>query len=148
MVGRLREALPLYRALVEKTARGRQKKDLGRYHHRLGAIAERQNDVNGALEQYNAAYAVDAGHMPTLIALGRLYMQQQNWEKARRIYRSMLLQNLDPAGGVTRADVYLHLGEIHEKLGEGPKAVGMYERGLELDPAHLGLNAAMGRVRG
>jgi tetratricopeptide (TPR) repeat protein len=70
-----------------------------------------------------------------------------DWEKARRIYRSMLLQNLDPTVGVTRADVYLHLGEIHEKLGEGPKAIGMYERGLELDPNHAGLLAAMGRVR-
>ena len=59
-----------------------------------------------------------------------------------------LLQNLDPQVGVTRADVYLHLGEIHEKLGEGPKAIGMYERGLELDPNHQGLLAAMGRVRG
>ena len=81
------------------------------------------------------------------MSLGRLYMAAADWEKARRIYRSMLLQNLDPAGGVTRADVYLHLGEIHEKLGEGPKAVGMYERGLELDPQHIGLLQAMGRVR-
>ena len=74
-------------------------------------------------------------------------MNHSDWEKARRIYRSMLLQNLDPNSGVTRADVYLHLGEIHEKLGEGPKAVGMYERGLELDPNHAGLLLAMGRVR-
>ena len=36
---------------------------------------------------------------------------------------------------------------LHEKLGEGPKAVGMYERGLELDPQHGGLLSAMGRVR-
>ena len=35
----------------------------------------------------------------------------------------------------------------YEKLGEGPKAVGMYERGLELDGQHPGLLAAMGRVR-
>jgi tetratricopeptide (TPR) repeat protein len=145
--GRLREALPLYKALVERTGRGRRTKELGRYHFRLGAIAERQGDVHTALEQYNAAYKVDAGHLPTLIALGKLYMQQARWEEARRIYRSMLLQNPDPSVGVTRADVYLYLGEIHEKLGEGPKAVGMYERGLELDPNHQGLLMAMGRVR-
>jgi tetratricopeptide (TPR) repeat protein len=145
--GRLKEALPLYRAMVERSGKGRRSKDLGRIHYRLGSIAEKQNDFGKALEQYNAAYGIDAGHLPTLIALGRLYMGQADWEKARRIYRSMLLQNLDPQVGVTRADVYLHLGEIHEKLGEGPKAVGMYERGLELDPNHQGLLNAMGRVR-
>jgi len=145
--GRLREALPLYRTLVERSGKGRRSKDLSRIHFRLGAIAEREGDIHKALEQYNAGYSIDAGHLPTLIALGRLYMAAADWEKARRIYRSMLLQNLDPAGGVTRADVYLHLGEIHEKLGEGPKAVGMYERGLELDPQHGGLLSAMGRVR-
>lgn len=146
--GRLREALPLYRTLVERSGKGRRSKDLARVHFRLAAIAEKENDLHKALEQYNAAYSIDAGHLPTLIALGRLYMHAQDWEKARRIYRSMLLQNLDPNSGVTRADVYLHLGEIHEKLGEGPKAVGMYERGLELDPHHSGLLLAMGRVRG
>jgi tetratricopeptide (TPR) repeat protein len=145
--GRLREALPLYRTLVERSGKGRRSKDLSRIHFRLGAIAEREGDVHKALEQYNAGYSIDAGHLPTLIALGRLYMAAADWEKARRIYRSMLLQNLDPTSGVTRADVYLHLGEIHEKLGEGPKAVGMYERGLELDPQHVGLLQAMGRVR-
>ena len=113
-------------------------------------IEELQQDMDQAaraLEQYKAAYAIDAGHLQTLIALGRLYMNTRDWEQARRIYRSMLLQNLDPQVGMTRADVYLALGEIHEKIGEGPKAIGMYERGLELDPNHQGLLAAMGRVR-
>ena len=145
--GRLKEALPLYKSLVERSGKGRRSKDLSRIHFRLGSIAEREGDIAKALEQYNAAYSIDAGYLPTLIALGRLYLAAADWEKARRIYRSMLLQNLDPQSGVTRADVYLHLGEIHEKLGEGPKAVGMYERGLELDGQHPGLLAAMGRVR-
>jgi tetratricopeptide (TPR) repeat protein len=145
--GRTREALPLYKTIVERASKGRRSKDLARIHFRLASIAEREGELAKALEQYNAAYSIDAGHLPTLIALGRMYMHHADWEKARRIYRSMLLQNLDPASGVTRADVYLHLGEIHEKLGEGPKAVGMYERGLELDPNHAGLLLAMGRVR-
>jgi hypothetical protein len=75
-------------------------------------------------------------------------MAERDWEKARRIYRSMLLQNLDPQAGVSKADVYLHLGEIHEHMGEVPKAAGMYERGLELDGQHPALKAAMARVKG
>jgi tetratricopeptide (TPR) repeat protein len=74
-------------------------------------------------------------------------MTASEWEKARRIYRSMLLQNLDPTSGITKADVYLALGEIHEKLGEGPKALGMFERGLEIDGAHAALKSAIARVK-
>jgi pentatricopeptide repeat protein len=99
------------------------------------------------MDHYNAAFQIDPQHTATMVALGRLYMAASEWEKARRIYRSMLLQNLDPSAGVTKADVYLALGEIHEKLGEGPKAVGMYERGLEVDGNHAALKAAIARVK-
>jgi tetratricopeptide (TPR) repeat protein len=146
--GRLEQALPLYKGLIEKLSKGRRSKELGRLNFRLGAIAEKQGDRTLALQQYQAAYQIDASHAPTLAALGRIWIEASEWEKARRIYRSMLLQNLDPSAGVTKADVYLQLGIIHEKVNEAPKAVGMYERGLETDPNHAELKAALQRVRG
>ena len=51
------------------------------------------------------------------------------------------------AVGVSKADVYLQLGLIHHQLGEGPKAKSMYERGLELEPTHSGLKAALAEVK-
>ncbi len=146
--GRLADAQPIYHKLIDKVGKGRRTKELGRWQSRLGGIAEKNGDFAAALAAYKAAQQIDAGHAPTLAALGRLYAQQQQWEDARRIYRSMLLQNLDPASGVSKADVYLALGDIHERLNEGPKALGMYERGLELDPAHAALKQALARVRG
>ncbi len=145
--GKYNDALPLYRSLVEKVGKGKRSKDVGRLHFRIGQIAEKSGNPLLALDEYNAAYQIDPGHTGTLEALGRLYLQQSDWEKARRIYRAMLLANLDPSAGVSKADVYLHLGEIHEKLGEGPKAIGMYERGLELDGTHARLKEALGRVK-
>jgi tetratricopeptide (TPR) repeat protein len=145
--GKHDEALPLYRALVEKLGKGKRSRDLARLNQRIGAIAERRGDGKLALEHYNLAFQIDPQHTPTMVALGRLYMAESDWEKARRIYRSMLLQNLDPNAGVSKADVYLHLGEIHEKLGETPKAAGMYERGLELDGQHAALRSAIARVK-
>src|SRR5207244_3902981 len=105
------------------------------------------NDIAKALEQYNAAYTIDAGHAPTLAAIGRLSMTAGDFEKARRVFRSLLLQNLDAASGIRKAEVYLALGEIHEKMNEAPKAVGMYERGLELEPHSAELKAALARAR-
>lgn len=145
--GRLAEALAVYRGLIEQLGKGRRSKELGRLHFRIGAIAEQQGDAQLAVAQYQAANQIDAGHAPTLVALGRLYSEAGEWEKARRVYRSMLLQNLDPDAGVNKADVYFALGLIHEKVNEGGKAVGMYERGLELAPEHAGLKEALARAR-
>ncbi len=144
---RLDDALPLYRSLAERMQKARRMKDVGRLRFRIGAIAEKRGDSKLALEEYAAAHQIDPAHAQTLESLGRLHLAAGDWEKARGIYRKMLLQNLDPAAGVTKADVYLHLGEIHEKLGEAPKAIGMYERGLELDGAHKALREALARSK-
>ncbi|MCU1279233.1 MAG: repeat-containing protein, partial [bacterium] len=145
--GRYDDALPLYRGLAEKLGKGKKSRDLARLNQRIGAIAEKKGDAKLAMEHYNAAFQIDPQHTATMVALGRLYMAASEWEKARRIYRSMLLQNLDPQAGISKAEVYLALGEIHEKLGEGPKALGMFERGLELDGQHAALKAAIARVK-
>ena len=52
-----------------------------------------------------------------------------------------LLVLRDVTMGWTRFD------EIHEHLGEVPKALGMFERGLELDAQHAALKAAIARVK-
>jgi tetratricopeptide (TPR) repeat protein len=144
---RLDEALPLYQSLAEGFKKARRTRDLARLHVRIGAIAERRGDPRLALSEYTAAYQIDGAHTPTLAALGRIHMAESEWDKARKIYRNMLLTNIDPETGITKADVYLQLGQIHEKTGEGPKAIGMYERGLELDAGHAQLREALDRVK-
>jgi tetratricopeptide (TPR) repeat protein len=73
-------------------------------------------------------------------------MNKQDWEKARRVYRSLVLQNIDPGAGVTKADVYYQLGMIHIHLGEAPKARGMFQRGLELEPGNEQLKRALAQA--
>jgi pentatricopeptide repeat protein len=141
--GRTADAEVRYRKLVEKARAARRPKDVARFQQRLGAIREAAGDAGEALKSYEDAYRIDPSHAATMAGLARIYFAQSDWEKARRVYRSMLLQNLDPSAGVTKADVYLQLGHIHHRLGEGPKARSMYERGLELDPAHSQLREAM-----
>jgi golgin subfamily B member 1 len=145
--GRTGDAEPLYRDLIARLGKGRRVKEQARFFYRLGAVAEKNGDLPGALKHYDEAYRIDTAHTATLAALGRVYFDQQDWEKARRIYRSMLLQSLDAAAGVTKADVYLKLGLIHARLGETPKAKNMYERGLEVDPGHAGLKDALATLK-
>ena len=48
--------------------------------------------------------------------------------------------------GVTKAEVYWALGVIHVELGEAPKAKGMFQRGLELEPDNATLRDALARL--
>jgi tetratricopeptide (TPR) repeat protein len=147
--GNLDEARPLYSQLIEAATQARRRgKEVARLHTRLGEIAEKKGDLAAALASYGEAQKLDASHAPTLVALARLQMQKQDWESARKLYRSLLLQNLDAAAGITKTGVYIALGEIHEKLNEGPKAIGMYERALELDAGNEAIRAALARLRG
>jgi len=144
--GRLGEAQALYGPLVEGL-KGEKSKEAARWQFRLGAVAEQQGNQTPALDHYGAAFAIDPTHGATMAALGRLYIKQNEWEKARKVYRSMLLQNLDADSQMSKADVYLQLGRIHAQLGEAPKARNMYERGLELEPDHGRLKEALTELR-
>lgn len=148
--GNLEKAEPMYNGLIETTAKARKRsKELAPYHFKLGAIAEARSDAEKAAAEYDKAYRIDTTYTPVVVAIGKLAMGQQDWEKARRIYRAMLLQNIDEAtAGITKGDVYYALGQIHEQLEETKKAVNMYERGLEIKPDHADLQAALARIKG
>jgi tetratricopeptide (TPR) repeat protein len=144
--GRLDEAAPIYDRLAEDAKGQRRMKDVARYRQRQGGILEARGDSAGALAAYEEAFRVNPTDVPTMAGLGRLYMAARDWEKARRVYRSLVLQTLEPDAGVTKAHVYWSLGVIHIELGEAPKAKGMFQRGLELEPDNAALRDALARL--
>jgi len=141
--GRSADAQPIYESLADEAKKKRRMKDVARYRQRIGGIAEAAGQADVALGAYEEAFRINPTDVQTMAGLGRLYMTAQDWEKARRVYRSMVLQNIDPAVGISKAQVYLQLGNIHVQLGESPKAKGMFQRGLELEPDNAELKAAL-----
>ena len=141
--GRHQEAVPMYEALAEAAKKSRQMKVVATYRQRLGQIYEAQGDADRALASYEEAFRVNPTDVATMAGLGRIYLDRKMWEKARRVYRSMVLQNLDPSMGISKAEVYLHLGNIHVELGEPRKAKGMFQRGLEIEPQNPQLVQAL-----
>ncbi|PID38647.1 MAG: hypothetical protein CSA65_04890 [Proteobacteria bacterium] len=139
---RLDDAEPILGELVD-AAGNRRSKELARYLQLLGVVAERRGDIEAARGQYEKAYRIDSTSGPTLVALGRVYMQQNDWQNARRIYRSMLLQNPKNDWGISRADIFGALGKIHAALGENAKAKSMLERGLEIEPDNAALKETL-----
>lgn len=146
--GRLDEAAPIYEKLAEEAKVARRMRDVARYRQRQGGILEARGDTAAALAAYEEAFRVNPTDVATMAGLGRLYFAAKEWEKARRLYQSLVLQTLDADSGIAKADVYWSLGVIHLELGQEPKAKGMFQRGLELDPRHEKLRASLSQLGG
>nr|MCH9686332.1 hypothetical protein [Deltaproteobacteria bacterium] len=133
----------MYQWLVESVRAGRRNKILAHYLTRLARIVRHEGDDAAAREQLLEAYRVDTTNVETLIQLGTLYEQQQEWKDALKIYRTMLLQNADRSGLLRRGDIYVSLARAHLALEEKPKARAMLRRGLEEDADHPELAAQL-----
>ncbi|MDB4961753.1 MAG: repeat-containing protein [Myxococcales bacterium] len=140
---RLDEAAPIYDRLAEEAKAGRRMKDVARFRQRQGGILEARGDRPGALAAYEEALRVNPTDVSTMTGLGRLYLALEDWEKARKIYQSLVLQNIDVEAGVTKGEVYWALGKIHLQLGQPPKAKSMFQRGLEIEPQNQKLKDAL-----
>jgi tetratricopeptide (TPR) repeat protein len=141
--GRLDEAAPIYDRLAQEAKAARRMKDVAKYRQRQGGILEARGDREGALAAYEQALRFNPTDVVTMTGLGRMYFASGDWEKARKIYQSLVLQNIDADAGVTKGEVYWALGKIHIELGQGPKAKSMFQRGLELEPGNQKLREAL-----
>jgi tetratricopeptide (TPR) repeat protein len=144
--GQLDQAAPIYDRLAEDARAGRRMKEVARFRQRQGSILEARGDRAGALAAYEEALRVNPSDVTTMTGLGRLYFAAQEWEKARRIYQSLVLQSFDAGIGVTKGEVYWTLGTIHLQLGQPPKARSMFQRGLEVEPDNARLRAALAQL--
>jgi tetratricopeptide (TPR) repeat protein len=130
--------------LVEQLGKAKRQKDVARLQWLLGGFAEGRGDMAAAKQRYTAAYQIDPTQAGVLGALSRLAIRQHDAESARRFLRTLLLQSFDEKlAGITKAEVYLELGNLHRQAGENPKARNMFERGLETDPKNEALKQAL-----
>ena len=146
-LGRHQESVPVLRQLVEAAGNTRSK-EMAAVHHRLGRALEGMGDFPGALEELGKAQKMDLTNVPLLRDLGKLAHRMGDVDRAAKTFRALLLQKLDDAAGISKADVYWYLGDILEKQGDARKAQGMYERGVEADRNHAGNKEAIARLKG
>jgi tetratricopeptide (TPR) repeat protein len=142
--GRTEEGEFAFGQLIEQLGKARRQKDVARLQWQLGTYAEARGDLALGKQRYMAAYQIDPTQAGVLGALSRLALRQGDAEAARRFLRTLLLQSFDEkAAGITKAEVYLALGNLHREAGENPKARNMFERGLEVDPKNEALKQAL-----
>jgi tetratricopeptide (TPR) repeat protein len=132
--GRGRDAAQVLERVIQSFG-PRRTKELAVYHHRLAQALNRLGDKDQALAQLDLGFKVDPGSVGILKDLGVLAFETNDLDRAQKTFRALLLQRLDPAAGISKGEVFYYLGEISAKQGDKPKALQMFERAVENDPA-------------
>jgi len=101
-------------------------------------------DVDRAIDAYQRMLKLQAGYLPALRSLGRLYSVQERWE-------DLLKVNLEEAQSVSDQNVVVSLwfrnGEVlADKLGRVDEAIEAFNRALQLMPTYLPALKALGGI--
>jgi tetratricopeptide (TPR) repeat protein len=126
----------------------RRTKELAVYHHKLARALDQLGDKTQALAQLDMGFKVDPGSVAILRDLGVLAIEKNDLDRAQKTFRALLLQRLDPSAGISKGEVFYYLGEISAKLGDKPKAIQMFERAVENDPALDKARAKLAELKG
>lgn len=101
--------------------------------HRIGELAEtEQNDRTLAMVYYRRALTIRPSYIPTLTALGRIYVEEERFSDLLSMYRKEAeVAELPQA----RAAILFRIGELREnRLEDVAGAEDAYRQALELDP--------------
>ena len=131
--GALAEAKPLIEKLL-LLPEAQDTESTARAHYRLAFIAEREENDAETLKHYMEAYKQDSNHLPTLEGLARALYKRGEWDRAFRVYQTILVRFRDQKSVSELVEVFCRLGDVNGKLGKHDIAVRMYEKALELDP--------------
>lgn len=129
-----REAATVLERVIASFA-GRRTKELGIYHHRLGKALLALGERDAALAQFDLAFKIDPGSIEVVRDLGVLALEQNDLDRAQKTFRALLLQRLDAASPISKAEVFCYLGEIAAKQNDKARATQMFEKALENDPS-------------
>lgn len=133
LAGRGTEAVAVLQKIVASFG-GKRSKELGEIHRRLANAYLAMGQKEQALGELDKAFRIEPGNISVLRQLGEVAMESGDMAKAQQMFRALLLQRLDGNAPITKAQVFCRLGQIHQALGEGPKAKQMFERALQADP--------------
>jgi tetratricopeptide (TPR) repeat protein len=130
--GRGKAAAEVLEKIVESYG-GKRTKELGEIHRRLANAYLADGETQRALDELDKAFRIEPGNINVLKRLGEVAIDVGDMKKAQQMFRALLLQKLDESSPITKAEVFMRLGEVHEKLDEKSKAIQMYERAVQAD---------------
>ena len=134
--GQTERAEPLVNGLIIQLKEQRRMKDVVRFLHLQGRLAEQKGDEDAAWTSFDAAHKVDASYLPNLLSLGKLLYRRQAWDEALKIFQTLQLQLMNIPDVETKVDVYHHLGMIRWYQSDHRRAKDMFRRAVGLNAQH------------
>ncbi len=126
----------------------RRSKELVDIHRRLANAYLATGNSAAALEELNRAFRIEPGNVAVLKRLGEVALEAGDLPKAQQMFRALLLQRLGPDSPITKAEVFLRLGEVHERQGEKARAIQNVERALQQDPTLVAAQEKLAALKG
>ncbi len=106
----------------------------------LGAIYQKQGNLEAARAQYQKAYAINPNDEVILYNLASLYVQQKNYQGALNVYDKILAKN------PSKADVLEYKATALKELMRYEEALGVYEQILAQNPNNTNAKANIDNI--
>lgn len=145
--GRGKDAVAALQKVVESFG-GRRTKELADIHRRLAKAYLADGNFELAQAELDKAFRIQPGNVAVLQELGDVAIKNQDYKKAQQMYRALLLQKLDDAGSISKAEVFYHLGRVHHYLDETAKAIQMLERAIQTDASLMEAKQLLEQLKG
>jgi tetratricopeptide (TPR) repeat protein len=97
------------------------------YNNQAYALAH-LNRLDEALAAINQALELKPDSAAALDSKGYILLKMNKYAEALQVF--LQAADKDPTIG----EIYLHMGQVHEKLGDAPAMIAAYQRYLELTP--------------
>jgi tetratricopeptide (TPR) repeat protein len=110
--------------------------DLRDLYLRAAAVARHCGDTDKALKHFKRAYDIDSTNYEVLVGMADLLFEKQEWDKAFKLYQTILVQHRDNQSDDDTVLVYYRLGTIKRQQNEARKALNYMEKALEVQPHH------------
>lgn len=104
---------------------------------RFASMLRRADRLDDARERFEQVLALNPTHLPTLEAIGPLYIASEAWSKAYETYQQMLQLTGGQGEPEAVADTYAMLGLVDLREGRIDKAYKRFQKSLETFPNYV-----------
>jgi len=106
--------------------------EVAQFFFRFGETLRALGRNEDAVARYEHTLELNDTHLPSLEALGPLYLEARDWKKGEKIYRKLLQLTGGRGDPSFLAGIYTQLGYVQRYLGNLDKAKKRFNKALEL----------------
>ncbi len=101
---------------------------------RFARALENLGRIDEAISRYERVGEINPAHLPSLEAVGPLYIQSGRWKQAGKVYRQVLRLTGGQGDPTRLARTYTSLGRVELELGNLDKAERRFAKALQVRP--------------